>query len=373
MNTLSYWEKSFYNNYDLIIVGSGIVGLSSAIFIKAKNPSWKILILERGIMPYGASTKNAGFACFGSISEMSSDLEKHKEKDLVELVRSRIEGLELLKSLVDPDIMELQNHGGYEIFLQGDHSVYTKYKQDIAYYNEICYKASGRNNTFVSMDLPFNFAAYKKCFYNQYESQLHPAKMIYTLTKKAISEGIHIAYGKELLDYTEQNNKVSLCLADGSIINGNRLLLATNAFTKKIIKEIDVIPQRNQVLITEEIPSLAWKGTFHHNEGYVYFRNVQNRILIGGFRNKEKEEEQTDKFGLTESIQRHLEKFLYNILKVDDKVKVDSRWSGIIATGLNKKPITERISDQVYCAVRLGGMGIAIGAKTGKDISEIIV
>ena len=66
---LSFWEKDFFIAYDHIVVGSGIVGLSTAIAIKEKQPNSRVLVLERGIFPTGASTKNAGFACFGSLSE----------------------------------------------------------------------------------------------------------------------------------------------------------------------------------------------------------------------------------------------------------------------------------------------------------------
>ena len=65
----------------------------------------------------------------------------------------------------------------------------------------------------------------------------------------------------------------------------NSLIVCTNAFTKQLIPELDVIPFRNQVLITKKIQDLKLKGCFHYNKGYVYFRNVGNRILLGGFRN----------------------------------------------------------------------------------------
>jgi glycine/D-amino acid oxidase-like deaminating enzyme len=64
---LSYWERtSFLQNYDYTIVGAGIVGLFAAIEIKKKNARAKVLVIERSALPDGASTKNAGFACFGS-------------------------------------------------------------------------------------------------------------------------------------------------------------------------------------------------------------------------------------------------------------------------------------------------------------------
>ena len=65
---LSYWERtSWFANIDYTIVGSGIVGLNCALELKNKHPQARILILEKGMLPQGASTKNAGFACLCKI------------------------------------------------------------------------------------------------------------------------------------------------------------------------------------------------------------------------------------------------------------------------------------------------------------------
>ena len=76
-NTFSYWERTaFIDNADIIIIGSGLVGLSAALHLKKQAPALNVLVLERGFLPTGASTKNAGFACFGTISEQISYLKK---------------------------------------------------------------------------------------------------------------------------------------------------------------------------------------------------------------------------------------------------------------------------------------------------------
>lgn len=55
---LSYWEiKSWLTNVDFTIVGSGIVGLNCAINLQERFPKANILVLEKGILPQGASTK----------------------------------------------------------------------------------------------------------------------------------------------------------------------------------------------------------------------------------------------------------------------------------------------------------------------------
>ena len=77
----SYWElKEWFTNVDFTIVGSGIVGLNCALTLKKKHPTATILVLEKGMLPQGASSKNAGFACFGSLSELVDDLKTHHRR-----------------------------------------------------------------------------------------------------------------------------------------------------------------------------------------------------------------------------------------------------------------------------------------------------
>ena len=113
----SYWENKFlFKKYDLIIVGSGIVGLSTAISYKQKHKKASVLILERGILPSGASTKNAGFACFGSVSELLDDLTKMSDEIVWKTVEMRWQGLELLRKRLGDKHLGYKGLGGYELF-----------------------------------------------------------------------------------------------------------------------------------------------------------------------------------------------------------------------------------------------------------------
>ena len=114
---LSYWEiKSWLSNIDYTIIGSGIVGLNCSLRLREKFPKSKILIIEKGSLPSGASTKNAGFACFGSVSEILDDLKNHSTDEVVTLVKKRTEGLRYLRKLLGDNNIDYKQHGGYEIF-----------------------------------------------------------------------------------------------------------------------------------------------------------------------------------------------------------------------------------------------------------------
>ena len=112
---LSFWEKDFFLNYDYIVIGGGIVGLSTAVSLKEMAPKSRVLVIERGTFPTGASTKNAGFACFGSLTEILHDLTTMSPEEVVELVKLRWDGLQLLRSRLGDENIDYQNLGGYEL------------------------------------------------------------------------------------------------------------------------------------------------------------------------------------------------------------------------------------------------------------------
>src|SRR6185369_8374728 len=95
---LSYWEQeSFFNHIDLLVIGGGIVGLNAAWHAKKIAPRLKVAVFERGSIPMGASTRNAGFACFGSPSELLDDLSRNSEEEVFSLVEKRWKGLSKLR------------------------------------------------------------------------------------------------------------------------------------------------------------------------------------------------------------------------------------------------------------------------------------
>ena len=40
--------------------------------------------------------------------------------------------------------------------------------------------------------------------------------------------------------------------------------------------------------------------------------------------------------------------------------------------GSSKRPIVDQLSESVYCGVRLGGMGVAIGSLIGQELADLV-
>ena len=71
----SFWEHDAMLHADFIVIGGGIIGLQTAIELREREPTASVVLLERGLLPSGASSRNAGFACFGSLTEILGDIE----------------------------------------------------------------------------------------------------------------------------------------------------------------------------------------------------------------------------------------------------------------------------------------------------------
>lgn len=368
---LSYWEiKQWLSNIDFTIIGSGIVGLNCALALREKYPKSRILILEKGILPQGASTKNAGFACFGSVSELLDDLKTHSEEAVFSLVKKRWEGLLQLRKIVGDTLLSYESNGGYETFLKHDTQLYQECLEGKEQLNRLL-KPLFKKDVFSETPNAFQFSnVQKKYLLNTFEGQLDTGKMMQVLLKKCVNQGILILNATEVLSFDEMTEGVSIKTSHFEM-QSRKLLIATNGFAADLL-DVEVSPARAQVLITKPIKNLPVKGTFHLDSGYYYFRNIDNRILLGGGRNLDKKGETTTDFGQTEAIQNKLEELLKTVILPQTPFEIDRRWSGIMGVSNSKKPIIKALSAHVFCGVRLGGMGVAIGTLVGQELASLI-
>jgi gamma-glutamylputrescine oxidase len=386
--TLSFWERnSFFNDIDVAIIGSGIVGLSAALALLDREPTLSIAVIERGVLPEGASTRNAGFACFGSITELLDDLETMSESDVFSLVERRFRGLERLRSRVGDQNLRYEALGGYEMFKNGsdtdlsshrhEGSIFDNCAERMSYFNQHLAPIIGQKETYKIAKTDFGFQnVLPNLIHNTAEGQIDTGKMMTSLLALARARGVRFFNGltiNQLIDKDLENQKnVELITSEGWSFSARKVIVATNGFARRLLPHLEVEAARNQVLVTKPLPNLRIKGCFHYDKGYFYFRNVGNRLLLGGGRNLDYQNEMTDAFGATDLIQNSLNQLLSSTILPRERVEIEASWSGILGIGKIKKPIIERLSPNVVVAVRMGGMGVAIGSLVGDDAAALV-
>ncbi|MBK7525480.1 MAG: FAD-binding oxidoreductase [Saprospiraceae bacterium] len=367
---LSFWEKELLvEKFDVTILGAGITGISTAISLVEKNPGIRVCVVERSGFSLGASTKNAGFSCFGSPTEILKDIQKMGEGQTYDIIKMRWDGLQMLKKRVNLTQMKYNDCGGYEIFMKNDPN-FDEVKEKLGWINTFVGDITKHENTYKTGRNSTLAAFHKEYIFNSLEGCLQPVLMMQQLHHTAQALGVKLISNANV-SHIDQVNK-DLVLDSGDLIPYHILCICTNGFTGRLLPEIKVVPARNQVLMTKPLSNIPFSGCYHFDKGYYYFRNYENRILLGGARNFDPESESTDQFGLTENIQQVLLQFLDKIYPGAHN-HVDSWWSGILGVGEEKTPIVQWISDHIICGVRLGGMGVAIGSYLGENLANEIL
>jgi glycine/D-amino acid oxidase-like deaminating enzyme len=389
MAQLSVWEKeSFFAPADIVIAGSGLVGLWSAYYLKKHAPSLSITIIERGLIPTGASTRNAGFACFGSLSELVSDAGQMGMDRLLELVDMRYRGLKKIRKIFSAEDINYENFGGYELIgnrPDTDPSAPTSSAPDLTdldqlrssidEFNRILKKVTGYQKTFRLQNeniAQFGFSNIQYLVENRSEGQLHSGKLCQALLRLVQSMGVTVLNNIEITGFEKVSGHILLHTQHAIPLTAQQLLVATNAFALQLLPQLDITPARGQVLVTSPVDGLPFKGTFHFDKGFYYFRNLGDRVLLGGARNMEIEEETTTEMEISDRIQHELERFLQETILPDRFYTIEHRWSGIMGMGNEKMPIIKAVNDHVFCAVRMSGMGVALAPIVGEKIALLM-
>jgi len=289
------------------------------------------------------------------------------EEACMEVVRMRWHGLQRLRQRTGDQALVYQSTGGTELFRKEDHELQEQCFDTMNTCNQLIQRYTGLEECYSVIDntsLPgFN----QKAIFNQYEGLLQPVNMMQRLYQLAIAQNIQVLYGVEITRIDAQEHV--LHSVEKLTIGYKTLILCTNGFTKRLRPDMAVVPARNQVLITDPLPGNPLVSGYHVDKGYIYFREYQGRILLGGGRNMDPKNETTDTFGITDNISTYLNDILDEIYPGASS-KVAWRWSGILGIGPSKKPIIEWIEEDVLAGVRLGGMGVAIGSWLGDELAQ---
>ena len=350
---------------DITIVGAGIVGLSVAISIAERMPSLSVKVVDRGSGSSGASTRNAGFACIGSISEICSDIDTMGMTEALAVVKQRYAGLQELLRRVPSSAMDYKPCGGYEIF--SDLPQYSAYAARLAEINDALATFIGIRECFESKEHP----VFGATIYNRVEGSLHPAKMLSYLQDTAMQLGVSLVWDTTVTKVDSEHQL--LHTSDGQMPT-RTVVVCTNAWASRLLPNIKVEPARNQVLVTEPIEDLPIRGTYHMHEGYVYFRNIGDRLLIGGGRHLRMEQECTyDERPTDDYLLDYLYQLLGSKILKGKSIEISQSWTGHLGVGLQKSPIVSQIEHGLWVAARMGGMGVAIGSQIGIDMAQMLL
>jgi gamma-glutamylputrescine oxidase len=369
---LSIWEKeSFYAPQDLVIVGAGLMGLWTALELKQQRPSLRITILERNSIPLGASTRNAGFACFGSPTELLHDADTLGADAMLAVAEMRYRGIQKIRTHFTDEQIGLDACGGYEC-INRDYKKWALLPDQLNWLNHLLKEITGSEAIFQQTDhklADMGLQGFDTLIENITEAALHSGKLVQALTQKVQAAGVPILYGIQVNGLDKQPDGMQIHTLQNLIFSAAHVLLCTNAFTSELVPEARIEPARGQVILTSPIPGLPMKGTFHFDEGFYYWRHLDNRILLGGARNTSFDAEATTDLSGSATVREALENFLARHLHPSFQYTIEHHWSGVMGFTTDKRPYTTTVREGITAAIACNGMGVALTPVVAEQLS----
>ncbi len=356
--TVSHWEWTAWREpWDLIVVGAGITGSSAALHMLTEHPGARVLLLERAVHPSGASTRNAGFTCFGTIGESLDDLAHESEAAVFARIRQRFDGLNLLLQTLPADEIEHRSTGGHELFL--DEADFRKSADAIPWFNERLHEITGVRHVYAETRIHGH-----RAISIAGEGHLHSGKLLQALHRRVRARGGEIRWNMAVSGV--ETGVVTL--SSGDELSAKRILVATNGFTGTLPGMPVIHPARGSVLVLDGDGARDWRGTWHFDRGFVYFRDVGEALLLGGGRHVDIAGERTMEDAVNPAIRDYLLAFARETLAVKH-LRVRSEWSGVMGFPEGgKTPVIRELKPDVWIAAGLGGMGVALGVGVGKEV-----
>lgn len=366
----SFWEQDAMLDADFIVIGGGLIGLQTALELRARQPHARIMVLERGVLPAGASSRNAGFACFGSLTEILRDVDILGEDATLTLVEQRWRGLERLRQRFGDADIGYEGLGGFELLYESalpalqrldevNRRLRPLFAQEVFSVDAAALQAT-------------RFGPQVKALVrNPLEGQLHSGRLMRALARLATQSDISVHTGVNVLGLEEGTGEVYL-RTSGPTFRTAQVAVCTNGFTRDLLPDSGIAPARGQVLVTEPVPGLPWRGTYHLDCGFYYFRNVGERVLLGGARNLDFDTETTTELALTDTVQQALERLLRDAILPGRAVRIEQRWAGIMGFSADRQPIVRRVSERIALGFGCNGMGVALSAEVAARTARLL-
>jgi glycine/D-amino acid oxidase-like deaminating enzyme len=118
MSTISFWQRrnaAPTEFADIAVVGGGIVGVSTAFWLRRMRPELRVTIVDAGALASGASGRNAGFLLQGSASDFTADTRRYGADTAMYLWRFSGENRALVEKELDGARFDLARTGSLTV------------------------------------------------------------------------------------------------------------------------------------------------------------------------------------------------------------------------------------------------------------------
>jgi glycine/D-amino acid oxidase-like deaminating enzyme len=369
--TTSHWLRphSFKtpdSSTDLLIVGGGYVGLSTAYWITELRPDLRVTVIDRMSCGAGASGRNAGFLTMGSASFYKGLSTKWGDDRAREIFHFAAESLELVYQhilKVSPEI-KFERTSSMTLF---------RSEEQLSEWNKSGFKPENFNfNWSEGSSLPVPL---QSKFFGSLEAspeyKVNPVQLLSSLKGLLESRKVQFIENSSAFELHPEGVMTEL-----NFIKAHQVILALNGYFPQFHTAFKgaITPRRAQMLAVEFDGDFECPSLYYDPPERVYWRKTQDKILvIGGKRLLDEEGETGDFEKISPKIQRGLEEYLRDYLCLN--YRVINRWSGTMGFTEHELPLVGKINAplETYVIGGFSGHGMGLGFRSGLDMAQLVL
>ena len=374
--SVSYWldrtTVSNKRNFDVVIVGAGISGVSTAYWLNQENPNLKIAIIEKNRLGFGATGRNAGFVTCGSVEHFNRMINKHGLDEAIDIWKFSEKNIQMLIEHIvqhDAEMIQFNKTGAYSLAAHENEFEELKNVAKIMESLKVPVETIDSNGIFQRVGA-LNFVGGIKYLD---DASTDPIKLLNKILNKTQATLIEQT---EVSSVFSHKHGTRLIKTDNGDFEAELVIYALNGYTPTMNSFFSdkIFPTRAQILMMEKVPFFM-EAPCYANSYLDYFRQLPSgELLIGGFRQLEKATEVGYSDHITEVIQGALHQFVKDHLPQFKKMKVSHRWSGVMGFSADGQPMVGSLPEdpQLYFLGGYTGHGMGLAFNTAKTLVDLI-
>lgn len=370
--TVSHWQQTHRDRstaYDVVIVGGGIVGASTAYWLERQHSSLRVALLEAQTLGSGASGRNAGFVFQGTASDYLTDVERFGKRTARRLWHFTRSNRDLMAAELRGSAFGWQSEGSLTV--AGDTGEDERLRASVS-----SLRAAGAPVVYLSPEKTNDRLSARGLHGGLYVTTgaaINPLQLVRYLAHESSAD---LRTHHPVQDIRWDRNGATLCTPDREIW-GRRVVLAVGAALPDLVPSTSSVvrPVRAQMLATAPSDSPSIPVPVYSHKGGFYVRQLADgTVLAGGGRHQHRTAEETDEDATTPAVQATIERYLHTYYPWTRSLSVRRRWSGTMGFSPDGRPVVGPVpehTDSIF-ATGFTGHGMGYGFRMGRLLAERI-
>lgn len=377
--TVSLWNdtlsqgKHIHKECDVVIIGGGIAGLSSAYWLLKENEGLNICLVEKGEIGSGATGRNAGFITCGSVEHFNRLIDKHGIDEALEIWKFSETNLALLKEeIINGNEEELLFEHKGSFSLASTETEFNELKKSYELMQGLGINVEVLDQSEIKSRLGADeFVGGIK--YSD-DASVHPIQLIKNIKNKIIKDKhFELCENHEVFEITNDGED-KLVKTNKAYIKAPIVIMATNGYSPLLhdFFKDKIFPTRGQIMATAPVARFM-EGPCYANFVLDYFRQLPTgEMVIGGFRQLQKDAEIGYSDETSDEIQDALESFLRKHIPAIKDAEITHRWSGIMGFSVDGQPMVGALptDNQIFFLGGFTAHGLGLAFHGGKCLAD---